>query len=884
MAKLGEKLGKLSLAILENFVESKLGKKFVDELRAPTDEAMNIAIALEATEERFTREFGDKDLSKALFVDLKQIDRPLLRYAVRKFYSHPTDSDFHQKLNEILLGEFSNISEERANEAIKFYINILLEELALTDDSFRENVRTVADLRGERTQRDMANTLRRVENLLAINPQTRSDPTNFRALHQLPALPADFIGREAEIEQLIAYFRHGKGSNVSGLIGMGGIGKTTLGLIVAHQLKDQYADAQIFLDLQGTTSPLDPEIAMQHVILSFDSDFDFRGMNNTRLASAYQSALHDKRVLLFWDNARSAEQIKPLLPPEKCGSLITSRWTFALPGMGSHRIGVFEENEALAFLLDICPRIGTHAPALAAACGYFPLALRIVASFLAINLDWDPTDYLDRLTKQRLETLQAIDNTEPDVEATFELSYRQLTEDEQRKWRALSILPSSFNRVEASAIWDVDDIAAHDFLSRLCRYSILEYEENRGHYRLHDLLVEFAKARLSEAEKDKALLRYDKLYVIELQERVNELTFDIGRILHANNTTLLMVHQSLKSVIQTLSPNPFPLIGIPTTDEIEQILTNNANQLANKIEEVVQAQDDIHSTEVLPDNKWGLLRDQVSALREYKERTPVIEMWAPVLGAASNLVNQIGKEITVDVLPYDIVQGMQQTAQELGRITTLIDVLQTQTAVLQMEYTLQSLREYVTTDIRETKKWISLSIKYLIDNAIKRLETFAQSARIEIEAIEITDINVEVNEKEVIRAISNLLHNSIKYSWRREGGRTQWVSIQTRILGKFVYIEFENWGVPITREEIDKGLIFELGYRGMWSMDRGRLGTGIGLTDARRVAETYGGGVSIESHPAFSLDENHPDYYKQPFVTKATIYFPVTHNINLNKS
>ena len=120
MAKIGDKLGKLSLAILENFVENKLGKKFVDELRAPTQEAINIATALETAQERFIREYGDRDLSKALFVDLKQIDRPLLKDAIKKFYVHPTDSDFHQKLKDILLNEFSSLSEDRANNAIAF--------------------------------------------------------------------------------------------------------------------------------------------------------------------------------------------------------------------------------------------------------------------------------------------------------------------------------------------------------------------------------------------------------------------------------------------------------------------------------------------------------------------------------------------------------------------------------------------------------------------------------------------------------------------------------------------------------------------------------------------------------------------------------------------
>jgi hypothetical protein len=61
MTKLGNKLGKLSLAILENFVEGKLGKKFVDELRRPTKRTLAITKALERTEDRLEKEFEDKN-------------------------------------------------------------------------------------------------------------------------------------------------------------------------------------------------------------------------------------------------------------------------------------------------------------------------------------------------------------------------------------------------------------------------------------------------------------------------------------------------------------------------------------------------------------------------------------------------------------------------------------------------------------------------------------------------------------------------------------------------------------------------------------------------------------------------------------------------------
>lgn len=147
------KLGKLSLAILENFVKSKLGEDFIDELRGEYDKAQDIVQALQITEERFIKEFGDQDLAKSIFVDLEQKDRPVLKDAVGKFYDHPTTPDFPAVLREVLLSEFKKISPtERADLAVRFYVDLLTEELALVDETFRENVRALADLKGERAQ------------------------------------------------------------------------------------------------------------------------------------------------------------------------------------------------------------------------------------------------------------------------------------------------------------------------------------------------------------------------------------------------------------------------------------------------------------------------------------------------------------------------------------------------------------------------------------------------------------------------------------------------------------------------------------------------------------------------------------------------------------
>ncbi len=287
----------------------------------------------------------------------------------------------------------------------------------------------------------------------------------------------------------------------------------------------------------------------------------------------------------------------------------------------------------------------------------------------------------------------------------------------------------------------------------------------------------------------------------ELQERIEELTFDIGRILHANTTTLVMVIQSLNSVIQAFISNPFGGYSLPSVDEIDNQLIEHADRLASAIERLTKAGDEDRRLKSLPEYKWEMLTKQIAALREFKQRVPVLESQPAALRVSAHSVGEACQNIVPGHLPRESIRDLQQAAWHLERLTT---------------------------------------------------------------------------EREMVRALSNLLHNAIKYTWRRDQTKAPWVSIRARRENNKVYIEFENWGVPISKEELEQELVFKLGYRGKWSTDRGRLGTGIGLTDSRRIAETHGGGILIESHPTRHLDESHQDYFKQPFLTKVILFLPLT--------
>jgi tetratricopeptide (TPR) repeat protein len=362
-------------------------------------------------------------------------------------------------------------------------------------------------------------------NVVTIN---QSEPNRLRSLHQLPPAPADFTGRAAHIRGILADFEKGRGAAISGLTGLGGVGKTALGLVVAERLKDGYSDAQLYLDLKGTTAPLTVLDIVRHVLLSFEPTADLRALDENNMLAAYQSVLHDKKALLFFDNARSAAQITPLRPPATCAMLVTSRWNFSMPGLTPHKLGVLTEQEAGDFLLALCPRVGAHAAELVNACGCLPLALRIAGSFLQVNPHWKVEAYLAQLTdtRLRLAALQSsrdqAELSEPDLQAAFALSCRQLQEEEQKRWRALGIFTSPFAADAAAALWGVGEMGAANTLGLLMRYSLLDYNETTARYDLHDLLADYGRGQMGAGEEREARIRHAS-HFMQVMQAANEM-------------------------------------------------------------------------------------------------------------------------------------------------------------------------------------------------------------------------------------------------------------------------------------------------------------------------------------------------------------------------
>jgi tetratricopeptide (TPR) repeat protein len=469
--------------------------------------------------ERAKEQFGNDKLSQAV-VSFPLHNGELFQAALQSLPSHLNETILESHLSNDLTKYWpSQFSPDEIRAATALYIDCLRLRL-LRVKGFQDVVTRLAILRTDSRTEDILNIVNEI--LAKLSSLTGKEPAEivFRSLHQLPQPPADFTGRELLIAQLIEDFDSQKSPRIIGLGGMGGIGKTALGLVVAHKVSQDYPDAQIFLDLKGTTMPLSAMDSMRHVILSFEPTMDLRALDEANMSAAYQSVLHGRKALLFFDNARSAEQLAPLRPPETCAMLVTSRWTFSVPGLRSRRVDMMSEENAQAFLLELCPRIGEGAAELAKACAYLPLALRIAGSFLEENNHWSVKQYLERLNdrKERLSTLEDshsqidLSQEHPNLLATFELSYRGLSEENQKRWRTLGVFPASFDANAAGAIWDLKENETAKLLGSLRRYSLLDYDETSSQYNLHDLLADYALSQMEAEEKGIARISHSVYY------------------------------------------------------------------------------------------------------------------------------------------------------------------------------------------------------------------------------------------------------------------------------------------------------------------------------------------------------------------------------------
>ena len=324
---------------------------------------------------------------------------------------------------------------------------------------------------------------------------------------QLPAAPGQFVGRSAQLKVLDRLASaNGTAIVIAVIAGMAGIGKTATALHWAHRVTDRFPDGQLYVNLRGfepTGSPMTPAEAVRGFLDALEVPPHRIPSTLDAQAGLYRSLVAGRRILVVLDNARDAEQVRPLLPGSPgCLVLVTSR---------SQLTGLVAAEQAHPLALDLLTgaesrtllarRLGDDRVAaepaavgeLIARCARLPMALAVVAARAATN----PGLPLDGLAGQLREAGGGLDpftgeDPATDARVVFSWSYRALGEPAARLFRLLGLHPGAELTTPAVAsLADLPPDRARSLLAELARAHLLT-EAAPDRFVCHDLLRAYA--------------------------------------------------------------------------------------------------------------------------------------------------------------------------------------------------------------------------------------------------------------------------------------------------------------------------------------------------------------------------------------------------------
>jgi predicted ATPase/DNA-binding winged helix-turn-helix (wHTH) protein len=362
----------------------------------------------------------------------------------------------------------------------------------------------------------------------------------LKSAHNLPVRLTRMVGRADIVGALVAQLPERRFVTI---VGPGGIGKTTVGLAVAHELSTFYRDGIHFVDLAPVTDPLLVPSTLANVLGT--------AIRSEKPIPALVNALKDKQVLLLLDScehviepaadlavevlkgapgvhilATSREPLRaegervqrlaPLgLPPESVRLTAAAALTFPAVQLFVERAAAsldgFELDDADApAVADICRRLDGIALAIELAAGR-------VDAFGVRDLAARLNDRFRLLTRGRRTALPRHQT----LSATLDWSYEFLPESERVTLRRLAVFAGSFTPEAAGAVAASAEIAASevvDCVANLVAKSLVVADISGAivRYRLLETMRAYALDKLADSGESNEVARRHAEYFRDL--------------------------------------------------------------------------------------------------------------------------------------------------------------------------------------------------------------------------------------------------------------------------------------------------------------------------------------------------------------------------------
>jgi predicted ATPase/class 3 adenylate cyclase len=347
---------------------------------------------------------------------------------------------------------------------------------------------------------------------------------NPTLLNNLPAELSSFVGRAAELKEILALTGS---SRLVTLTGPGGSGKTRLGLQAAAEMLDGTGDGVWLVELAAVTDA-------DSVPSAIAGTLGVAAQPGRAMLDALIDALAPQRLLIVLDNcehlveacAHAADAILRRCP--RVHLLATSREPLAISGETVYRVPPMslpaeddagpaptELPDAVALFVDRARQQGVSltvdggsGPVIASICRRLdgmPLAIELAAARLRSLSLVDLRDRLDQRFRLLTGGSRAALARQQTLLATVSWSYSLLDKAEQQLLRRLAVFPESFDLSGAEAVCGVagmDRLDVVDLLGSLVNKSLVGTEQGPGNlrYRLLETIRQFAGERLIEAD------------------------------------------------------------------------------------------------------------------------------------------------------------------------------------------------------------------------------------------------------------------------------------------------------------------------------------------------------------------------------------------------
>ncbi len=347
-----------------------------------------------------------------------------------------------------------------------------------------------------------------------------------------PAKTVTYVHRGKIEDDVREFLKNGGTGAIVGLHAPGGLGKTELAKHAAEDLRGDF-EGVLWIDV----GEKQPHQVIGDMLMKCGVQTQ-PGASYEQMRNELHHVLKERRFLIILDDvrAKALAGLDDFLPPKPCSALITSRIQQIGGVQKTFMLDHLTEAQADELLKAILGDETVNAEKelaekLAMRCAFNPLALEIAARRIR---QWQgmkkPIAHYFETIHSRFRGLKLEGDARWDMERVFDMSYEDLSAEDQKRFRALAVFaPTGFSPAAAAHLWGLDEGGAGEVIARFVNLSLLKFlaESKRERYRLHDLLDEYAEEKLKKDEKEEREARgrmadwlvgfYNELYVPDIE-------------------------------------------------------------------------------------------------------------------------------------------------------------------------------------------------------------------------------------------------------------------------------------------------------------------------------------------------------------------------------